>query len=190
MQHLGTLIMETERLRLRPLTLADAESMYRNWTSDEEVARYVAWEPHSDIAVTQGLLNRWAEQYQDPSFYNWGIEIKATGEVIGTFTFVSISEKDKLAKLGYCIGKAWWNKGYVTEAGRAIMDFGMDKLGLNRIEAVHEVRNPASGRVMAKLGMTYEGTMRQARLVKGEFVSLALYALLASDRRTETDKKR
>lgn len=181
MQHLGTQIIETNRLILRPLTLQDAPAMYTNWASDEEVARYVTWTSHANLAETQKLLTSWAEAYEQPDFYNWGMVVKDTGQVIGTFTFVGVSDRDQVGELGYCCGQTWWNQGYTTEAGRALLTFGFDQLGLNRIQAVHDVRNPASGRVMEKMGMTYEGTMRQARLVKGKFVSLSLYAILAQD---------
>ncbi|MFC3928130.1 GNAT family N-acetyltransferase [Streptococcus caprae] len=181
MKHLGTVLIETERLRLRPLTLSDTQAMYDNWANDVDVSRYVTWETHANSEETAELMAFWCQQYDQPNFYNWGIEIKETGELIGTFTFVSLSERDLVAELGYCIGQQWWNKGYVTEAGKALLDFGFQQLGLNRIEAIHDVRNPASGRVMEKLGMSYEGTMRQIRKVKGQFVTVKPYSILAKE---------
>lgn len=181
MTHLGTIQLETDRLLLRPLRLEDAPAMYANWASDDEVARYVTWETHATVEETQELMAFWEKQYDRSDFYLWGMVLKETGQLIGTFAFTDLSDRHQIAELGYAIGKAWWNKGYNTEAGQAVLAFGFDQLGLNRIQAVHDVRNPASGRVMEKLGMTLEGTIRQARLVKGQFVSINLYGILAQD---------
>lgn len=181
MQHLGTQVIETERLILRPLRLDDASAMYKNWASDDEVSQYVTWPTHANLQETQELLASWVKAYQEDDFYTWGMEIKATGQLIGTFAFVGVSDRDQVAELGYCLGKDWWNQAYTTEAGQAILAFGFNQVGFNRIQAVHVVRNPASGRVMEKLGMTLEGVIRQARLVKGQFVSINLYGLLAQD---------
>lgn len=187
MEHLGTKTIETERLILRPLTLDDAPAMFTNWVTDQEVARYVTWDIHTSLEETRELLSLWVKQYDQPDVYIWGMVIKETGELIGTFAFTGVSDRDQVAELGYAIGKNWWNHGYTTEAGLAILSFGFDQLGLNRIQAVHDVRNPASGRVMEKLGMTYEGTIRQARLVKGHFVSICLYGILAQDLNPSTN---
>lgn len=181
MKHLGTLSLETDRLLLRPLKPDDAKAMYTNWATDKEVARYVTWAPHANLAETQELMAFWASQYDRPDFYTWGIELKATGQLIGTFAFVGVSDRDQVAELGYALGKNWWHQGYATEAGLAILAFGFDRLSLNRIQAVHDDRTPASGRVLEKLGMTYEGTIRQARLVKGKFVTLCHYGILVED---------
>lgn len=181
MLHPGTILIETDRLILRPLTLADATAMYANWASDYEVARYVTWDTHANVEETSKLMAFWEKQYEQADFYLWGMVIKETGQLIGTFAFTDLSDRHQIAELGYCIGKDWWNQGYTTEAGQALLAFGFDQLGLNRIQAVHDVRNPASGRVMEKLGMTLEGTIKQARLVKGHFVSICLYGILAQD---------
>lgn len=141
----------------------------------------MTWDTHTDIDETRELMAFWANQYDQPDFYTWGMVIKETGQLIGTFAFVDLSDRHQLAELGYCIGKEWWNQGYTTEAGRALLAFGFDQLGLNRIQAVHDVRNPSSGRVMEKLGMRHEGTIRQARLVKGQFVTISLYGMLVTD---------
>lgn len=181
MEHLGTKTIETERLLLRPLTLEDAPAMFTNWVTDQDVARYVTWDTHTSLEETRELLSLWVKQYDQPDCYIWGMVIKETGELIGTFAFTGVSDRDQVAELGYAIGKNWWNQGYTTEAGRAILSFAFDQVRLNRIQAVHDVRNPASGRVMEKLGMTHEGTIRQARLVKGQFVTIALYGMLTEE---------
>ena len=84
--------------------------------------------------------------------------------------------------MGYWIGKPFWGQDYCTKAARAMLDFGFGPWELNRIHAYHFVRNPASGRVMAKIGMQYEGLLRQHVIKWGQFEDLALYGILRSDR--------
>ncbi len=86
------------------------------------------------------------------------------------------------AEMGYWVGLPFWNRGYATEAARAIIAFGFEALGLNRIHASHLARNPASGRVMMKAGMRFEGTLRQHVLKWGRAEDLSEYAILRSDR--------
>ena len=74
----GTKRLETDRLILRQFRPEDAESMLRNWASDCEVTRFLTWPPHTDIGVTRQLLSDWIGQYEEPSFYNWGLELKET----------------------------------------------------------------------------------------------------------------
>ena len=102
----------------------------------------------------------------------------ADGTLIGTVGLALVME-DRRAELGYWIGVPWWNRGFATEAARAVVDFGFGSLGLHRIMARHLARNPSSGRVMEKLGMTKEGMLRHHVLKWGEFEDLVVYAVLA-----------
>jgi ribosomal-protein-alanine N-acetyltransferase len=86
-----------------------------------------------------------------------------------------------LAELGYWVGKPYWGKGLVTEAAWAVLAFGFETLGLNRIQATHFNHNPASGRVMEKIGMFYEGCRRQHTLKWGKYRDIKLYGMLKSD---------
>lgn len=185
MKKLGTQLIETDRLILRPLRLEDAQDMYDNWASSQEATRYVTWEAYGDLAPLIERLKLRQEHYLNKELYDWGIFVKDQEVLIGTITFVDLSDLHRLGELGYIIGPKWWGKGYVLEAARAICRFGFQELELHRIQAVHDVRNPASGRVMEKLGMHYEGTFRDCRLVKGEYVTLKQYAFLADEFRDE-----
>jgi RimJ/RimL family protein N-acetyltransferase len=95
---------------------------------------------------------------------------------------LTVAPRHRRAELGYWVGVPHWNRGYCTEAARAVVAFGFDILGLHRIEAHHFTRNPASGRVMQKLGMRLEGVHREAVLRWDRFEDLAAYALLAHER--------
>ena len=86
-------------------------------------------------------------------------------------------------ELGYSLARPLWGRGYMTEALRRVIAFTFDTMDMNRIEAQHELANPASGRVMEKCGMRREGILRQRLYNKGQYVDVALYAILRSDPR-------
>ena len=101
--------------------------------------------------------------------------------IIGTIGFMWINCEHRSAEVGYSLSRDCWNQGYATEALRAVLRFGFNTLRLNRIEAQHELDNPASGRVMEKCGMRCEGTLRQRVFNKGRFSDVRLYAILRGD---------
>ena len=86
MKHCGTQPLETGRLLLRRLSIDDCEMMYNNWASDPEVTRYLRWAPHRSWAETAELLNEWEKHYTDPAYYQWGIEEKRSGILMGTIS--------------------------------------------------------------------------------------------------------
>ena len=98
-----------------------------------------------------------------------------------------IDKQNNSAELGYWIGKPYWNSGYATEASRAVLKYGFEVLGLNRIHASHFRRNPASGRIMEKIGMKYEGCLRQHFKKWGKFEDLETYGILRSEYATAND---
>ena len=89
MDHKGTIRIETQRLLLRPFSLEDAASAFRNWMGDEKVTEFLRWEPHRNIEETKDTLLRWTALYKDPAFYQWAIELKEIHEPIGTISAVS-----------------------------------------------------------------------------------------------------
>jgi len=108
----------------------------------------------------------------------WAIVEKASGRVIGTIRMGEYRAQHGRASVGYALARPYWNRGLTTEALRAVLRFGFDVVGLNRIFAVCYPENPASARVMEKVGMTYEGTLRDAAFEKGRYRSLKVYAIL------------
>ncbi len=160
MNHRGTKVLETERLRLRPFRAEDAEPMFRNWASDPEVTKFLTWPPHENVKATGQVLDEWIKHYEDPKNYNWAIQWKKTNEPIGSMTAVRIDNQTESATVGYCIGQNWWRQGVTSEALQAVMDFFFREVGANCVNACHDPRNPNSGRVMKKCGMTLEGTRR------------------------------
>ncbi len=183
MRHCGTKSLETERLVLRRYVAEDAPVMYANWANDPEVCRYMTWSPHESVDVSRGIIEQWVRDYENPSNYNWALELKETGKAIGSCSVVRIDESIDELELGWCMGRQWWGKGLMPEAARAILAFLFDEVGANRISAKHDVDNPKSGRVMQKIGMTFEGVRRQGFRGANGVRDTACYAILACDYR-------
>lgn len=182
MKHLGTQRLETMRLILRKFSVGDADAMYRNWASDGEVARYLTWPAHSGVEVSKMVLEEWVSAYSGENYYQWAIVLKENGdEPIGSISAVHIREDISMVHIGYCIGREWWRRGIATEALGAVLDFFFGQVGANRVEAAHDPRNPNSGRVMAKCGMKYEGTMRGASRNNQGICDVCCYGLLKSE---------
>lgn len=183
MKHCGTQKLETDRLILRRFTSDDAEAMYKNWASDNEVTKFLMWQPHSSIEVSKNITDDWVKQYSDDKYYNWAIVLKENGdEPIGGIAVVHMDEDISMVHIGYCIGKAWWHQGITSESLKAVMAFLFDVVDVNRIESRHDPRNPNSGKVMQKCGMKYEGTMRSADWNNQGICDACYYALLKSER--------
>jgi len=174
--------METKRLKLRPFEMSDAEAMFRNWASDPDVLRYMPYKICKDIETTCVRIGEWMGYFN--SLNQWGayaMELKSTGEVIGTIDYAETNGDIKEAEVGYQLGKAWWGMGYAAEALETLLNHCFETTNLNRIWGGYDPRNAASGRVMEKTGMLYEGTFRQWRLRNGELVDRTLYAILRED---------
>ena len=173
-------VLETERLVLRPVRRTDVRDLFA-WTSDPEVARYVLWEAHRSPADTRAYISYMRNLYRRGLPGSWAVVLRETGRVIGTVGFMWYSDANRAAEAGYSFSREYWNRGYATEALRAAVGAAFAALPLNRLEAQHDVRNPASGRVMEKSGMRKEGILRGRLYNKSGFVDVALYAVLNTD---------
>ena len=178
---MNTPTLETARLILRRFTKGDAEAVFQNWTSDDLVTKYLRWPTHGDAAVTKQILEDWICQYQDAAFYQWAIVPKDLKEPIGTISVVSMDAKTEKVHIGYCIGSKWWNRGYTSEALAGVIPFFFEEVKVQRIEAQHDPNNPNSGKVMAKCGMVYEGTLRKADWGNQGIVDACMYGMLRED---------
>ncbi len=174
--HKGTQTLLTPRLTLRKFTVDDADAMFHNWANDEKVTRYLTWCPHETPTLTKQLLELWCADYEKSNTYNWGIEYNRT--LIGNISVVQIDERSEWVGLGYCMGYAYWNQGIMPEAAKAVIDFLFSEIGVNRIGISHAVKNPASGRVAQKCGLTFEGTKHEYfKTVTGEYLDISEYGI-------------
>ncbi|MGL5352674.1 MAG: GNAT family N-acetyltransferase [Clostridium sp.] len=182
MNHIGTVEIETERLLLRKFSENDVLPSYNNWTSDKKVTEFLRWQAHNSIDITKKVLNEWINNYKNKDFYQWAIVLKEYGnEPIGTISIVDKNESLNMVHIGYCIGSKWWKQGITSEAFLGIISFLFNKLKVNRIESQHDPRNPNSGKVMIKCGLTYEGCLRQADFSNKGIVDAAIYSILKSE---------
>lgn len=182
MKHLGTRQLETDRLVLRHFTIDDAESVFNNWASDDEVTRYLTWPTHKSIDVSREFMEYCVKGYADSSFYLWGIERKDTQELIGNIAVVKVIDEIDSLELGWAIGRKYWGNGYTAEAALKVIEFLFDQVEANSIYAGHDVHNPNSGRVMQKAGMKFEGILRQSGRNNQGIVDMARYSIIKRER--------
>ncbi len=168
-------VLETERLRLRPFTLDDEAAVFA-LVSDPEVARFVRFEAHRTPAETRAFLELVERYYRRGEPFGWAIARREDDRLIGSCGFVSRAGERKSAEIGYWLGKPYWGKGYAAEAAQALVRFGFEQMGLERVEAKCFLENRSGRRVIEKLGMKLEGTDR-SEMIKGSYPELRLYSI-------------
>ena len=156
--------LRTQRLTLRPLDITDAAIVQR-LAGDRDVALKTTNIPYPyDDGVAEQWISSLGDQFAAGTLYAFGIVVRATensaGGLIGVVGLM-VEPEQEIAELGYWVGKPYWKNGYCSEAARAVLGFGFEQLELRRIHARYFAGNSASGRVMLKIGMTHEGTLRQ-----------------------------
>lgn len=173
--------LTTERLTLRGFTLADAPAI-QLLAGERAVADTTRIVPHPYL---DGLAEDWIRSHQTPGPESTSIELAITlrqdQNLIGAISLVEINQVDSRAELGYWIGKPFWGEGYCTEAAAAILGYAFKVLALNRVSARHLARNPASGRVLEKIGMAREGCLRQHNKKWETFEDVVVHGILAAE---------
>ncbi len=182
MNQLGTKRLETERLILRKLEVSDIEPLYYNYGSDPQTASYVMWDKHKNIDETREYVESCINAYNDNK-YLWVVELKELKEPIGMIELLHIHSKYQTAEVAYAYGSKWWRNGYATEALKKVLHYGFCEVGLAVIEARHFPSNPASGKVMEKAGMKYEGRLRKRMInpTTKEIEDLLVYLMLKEE---------
>ena len=173
-------IIETKRLLLRPFALADASTVQR-LAGDHAIADTTLNLPHP---YADGMAENWisghAEAFAKGVGLTLAIVMRTSRKLIGTISLMGIA-KGHQGEMGYWIGKPYWNQGFCTEAGDALLRYAFMDLGLIRVHASHFSRNPASGRIMRKLGMQHEGIRRKHIKKWDKYEDLELYGILKED---------
>ena len=161
MKPVGSRVIETERLIMRPLQEGDAPFIYKNWTSDPMVTRYLTWDAHASLQDTENYVRyKLKRNSEDPYRFDWVLVLKETGEPIGEMEGVRASLQDNLVEMGDAIGSKFWNRGIATEALKAFIRYLFEVAEVEKIVACHISTNPASGRVMEKAGMHKDGVLK------------------------------
>ena len=181
MHHVGTQTIETGRLILRKARPEDAQALFANWASDDRVTKFMTWQTYTKPEEADWRISWLLGEYANEQFYEWLIELKEIGQPIGSIGAVFVDDNVRMAHIGYCIGSRWWGQGIMPEALAAVIQFFFEQVGVNRVEACHDVNNPNSGRVMQKCGMTYEGTLRQSGWNNQGVNDRAFYGILREE---------
>lgn len=183
----------TPRLRLRPFSLRDAGRV-QEISSDRLIAATTLNIPHPypdgaaetwirthEKAATEGTMFVFAVTLAGTRTPGREHEFAESGHVIGSVSVGLLRESPDVGEIGYTIAVPYWNKGFATEAARAVVDFAFAQRGVTRIFARHFGSNPASGHVMKKLGMTCEGTLRRHVLKWEEYQDVVCYGILREE---------
>lgn len=173
-------VIETERLTLKPLAIDDSDSLLEIF-SDPEVMRYWNTAPWTTIQSSIDFINESNDSMQRQESLILGVYLKSTGELAGKCMLFSYDQESKRAEIGFGLGRSCWGKGYISEAGETLIQYGFDSLGLRRIEAEIDPDNQSSAKALEKLGFSLEGLLRQRWEVNGIVSDSAMYGRLVSD---------
>lgn len=150
--------LKTERLRLRKANLADAEAIFRNYATDPEVTKFVSWRAHRNLEETREYMRMCSLAWDVGKAFHWVIETQEGKQVIGMI-IARVSEEKW--ELGFVLTRAFWGRGYMTEAVKALIAWALKQKEIFRIWAVCDIDNKASARVMEKAGMQREGILKR-----------------------------
>ncbi len=176
--------LETERLLLRRLAVDDVLDLHA-YACDPEVARLTTWEPHASTEASRAFINAVLAKYAAGDIAPWGIVLKAEGRLVGTSGFVYWNPQHGRAEVGCALARRLWGRGLMTEAVRRACAFGFEVMGCNRIEALCLPENVASARLMEKVGMRFEGVLRECAWTRGPYRDRRLYSVLRRQWRAE-----
>lgn len=171
--------IRTERLLLRPFQAADAERVQCLAGAKEVAAGTLLPHPY-DLETALNWIVQQQKNVATDSALTLAIVLAQEDQLIGSIG-MEIAREHQLARMSYWLGIDYWNQGYCTEAVQALLEYGFTHLSLHRIYAPHFHTNPASGRVLRKVGMTYEGRMREHYIRFGHYVDVEIYGMLREE---------
>ncbi len=172
--------LDAPRVRLRWLAADDVDALFDVF-SDETMMRYWSSPAMQDRAEAEALLLKIHRGFADKSAYQWGIERKDDGRLLGTCTLFHIHAGNQRAEIGYALASAYWKRGYMSEALTAMLDYAFGPMALRRLEADVDPRNSNSMRIVGRLGFHQEGLLRERWNVGGEIQDSAVLGLLARE---------
>lgn len=174
-------VLESDRLRLRRITQADAEAIFF-LRSDENAMRYIDKERAADINEAVRLINVIEEAIVKNEAITWALELKdGNGELAGAIGFWRIIKEHFRAEIGYTLHPGQWGKGIMSEALKMVIEFGFRQMQLHSIEAHINPGNTASAVLLEKSGFVREGYFREDYYFRGKFLDTAVYTLLERD---------
>lgn len=172
--------VEATRVFLREVTPRDAPALFAIF-GDPEVCRYWSRPALKALAAARELQLEIAECFQQRRLFQWGLEERNRGTLVGTCTLAALSPEHRRAEVGFALARSAWGNGYIAEALTALLDFAFDVLRLHRLEADVDPRNMRSIRVRERLGFVREGHLRERYHLHGETQDSLLYGLLGRE---------
>lgn len=177
MKHLGTKTLKTERLVLRQFKEEDAQAIYNSFINQEKFLYYANKEKRTLEEQMKSLENI-SKKYENNEYYNWLITLKDE-TVIGAIN-LNIDNFNESVEFNYAIDENYQNKGYMTEGLKAVKDYCIQELKINRFYGGCEKNNIASKRVMEKCNLKYEGTLRNYLKLKDGYHDMLVYSFIRS----------
>ncbi len=171
-------LIDAPRVQLRWLTEHDVDALFAVF-SDRTMMRYWSTPAMTARTEAEAYLARIHAGFGSKSLFQWGVERKDDGRLLGTCTLFHIDSANLRAELGYGLGSEYWSRGYMTEALTALIRFAFASLKLRRLEADVDPRNENSLRILGKLGFRREGLLRERWNVGGEIQHTTFLGLLA-----------
>jgi ribosomal-protein-alanine N-acetyltransferase len=172
--------LTTERLILRQIQPEDTDALFAIY-SDAEAMRYYGHTLHLTPADTRNYIARIHANYAEGASITWGVTMQGVDQVIGTCGFHHFADDYARAETGYALHPAYWGKGVMVEAMQAVLTYGFSDLSFHRVEAIIDIANEASKRLLLKLGFTYEGNLRQRYRIADRFEDEHYFGLLRDE---------
>lgn len=170
--------LETKNLILRKIRPADADAVF-DILSDDEVTRLYDDDPFTDVSQASELIEFWTNGFERRQCIRWGIVLQDSQSMIGTCGYYGFHTWHMRASLGYELARSFWRQGIMTEALSAVLEWGFQEAGLNRIQADVMPDNHASVKLLEKLGFKNEGLLREyERWSSKGYVDLFMFSLL------------
>ncbi len=179
--HIGTQTIETDRLVLRRFKYNDDDDMLKYWIADEKIQSLYSEPVYTTKAQVRELLNKYISSYKNSDYYRWAVIDKATQECIGQIAYFLVDSKNHFAEIEYCIGTDFQCKGFATEATKAIIKYGFEKINLHKVQICTKTINKPSQRVIEKCGFIYEGTLRDYFCIDGKYVGRLYHSILKEE---------
>lgn len=179
--HTGTQRIDTERLILRKFDYMDNADMLKYWASDPAVQSMYSEPVYSTREEVNKLLDKYMNSYKNADYYRWAVIFKNTNECIGQVAYFLVDNKNHFAEIEYCIGSGFQRRGLATEATKAVIKYGFEKINLHKVQICHKSINIPSRKVIEKCGFVYEGTLRDFFYMDGHYVDRLYYSILKDE---------